>query len=376
MQNVHLIDEAGRILPNEGAGYFFQRLALIAQNRQSRVDAAGQVRYDTHALALKEVEIVLKQIEAGITQGRQDAAASIGGGHGPRDLVHRMQTILEEKRPPLNSMLVFPINTEVRPGARSYEVRRRFHSGEAVVYRGGNGADIPTVGVGMARFQAPIHYFVSKVAIDLMETWSSSFTGIDEFPGKMRHAIRLIEEKENQIVWNGDADLNLLGLLNHPYVDSALSAVPYNSTSQAASIASDVGYWANYAQNVGKGAFESDTWLIAPELETYLRNRAYSATGDKSIMQWILDANPHLKKVVKVRELSNAQGAGIHAMAFVRSGMSKEDASCEIIKPLTPTILPPQMAALGSEHFIISGFGGLNQKNSGDNVIVYVEGGV
>lgn len=372
MENVHLIDGNGNIGAN-ATNYVMQRMIHIANTRKSRVDASGVVRYDTHDLCLRESEAYFKGLV--VQAGRADAVAGIGGGNGPRDLTHRMRTILEEKRPPLTSLQVFPLNTEVPPGARDYEVRRRYYSGEAVVYRGGNGSDIPTVGVGMARFRAPVHYFVSKVAIDLLEQWSGNMLGVDEFPGKLRHAIRVIEEKENQYTWHGNADLNLLGLLNHPYVDTAFSAIAYVAASTATDIAADIAYWANYAHDIGQGAFQSDTWLIAPELDTYLRNRPMSTNSDKSVMTWILDANPSIKKVIRVRELSNAQGAGIHAMAFVRTGMGADDASAEIIKPMSPTVLPPEISALGQLHYLISGFGGLNQKTAGDNVIVYVQGG-
>ena len=91
------------------------------------------------------------------------------------------------------------------------------------------------------------------------------------------------------------------------------------------------------------------------------------------MLDWMLAANPHITRVEVVRELNDAGGTNIHAMAFCRAA-SGSDSSIELVKPMMPTLLPPEQRALASEMFLVSAFGGLNQREVGDNLVVYVEG--
>jgi hypothetical protein len=296
------------------------------------------------------------------------------GMFNPRDLTHRFRTIMEQPTAPLQSREVFPLNTEVPPGALAYEQYRTYSTGQAIVYRGGSGADIPEVGLGMASFQSPVVYVVSKASINWLENLRANMVGLNTQERKMRAARLVIDQLEDDWAWNGSADHGLWGLLNHPYMDVAVSDVPYTSASSADDIAADFAFFANYARNQSGSVFTPDTWLIAPKLASELRNRKYDTNAAKSVMDWMLSANPHIKRVVEVAKLNDAGGAGIHAMAFVRSGTSNADATCEIVKPMMSTLLPPEQRSLVTELFLVSGYGGLNQRETGDNLVVYVQG--
>ena len=250
---------------------------------------------------------------------------------------------------------------------------RTYSTGNAVVYRGGSGADVPEVGIGQATFSAPVIYLISKATINWLESLRANMTGLDTQSRKMRAARRVIDELENKWVYNGSEDYNIFGLLNHPYVTTALSSVNWSDATAADDIAADFGFWANFAENESQSTFQPDTLQIAPKLHNQLANRRYGDNADKSLLDWMLGANKHLTRIEKVRELNDAGGTDIHAMAFTRNGIGAADASAEIIKTLTPTLLPPEQRALTSEMFLVSGFGGLNQREAGDNLIVFVD---
>jgi len=150
--------------------------------------------------------------------------------------------------------------------------------------------------------------------------------------------------------------------------------VPYTSASAADDIVEDFGTWANYASNASGSTFEPDTVVIAPKLYSKLTNRRYGDNADKSVWEWMISNNPHIKNVVKARELNDAGGTGIHAMAFFRRGAGAADSSLEIVKPMTTTLLPPHRQAMNTELWLVSAFGGLNQREAGDNLVVYVQG--
>ncbi len=46
----------------------------------------------------------------------------------------------------------------------------------------------------------------------------------------------------------------------------------------------------------------------------------------------------------------------------------------ELVKPMGATMLPPDRRALSTEMILVSAYGGLNQREAGDNLVVYVEG--
>lgn len=346
----------------------------------SRHDAKGRTVWNTHEMSLRALN---RHFDGAIAGARADAAAlredAFDPGMGmfnPQDLTHRFRNVMEERHQPLVSQVVFPVNTEVPPGALGYTQYRAYSTGEAVVYRGGSGADIPEVGIGQASFTHPCVYLVSKASINWLENLRGNMAGLNTQERKMRAARLVIDQLEDNWTFNGSTEHGLFGLLNHPYVDTALSDVAYTDASTAADIASDFGYWANYASNVSGSAYKPNTLLIAPKLLTALSNRQYGTTAggaSGNVMDWLLKANKHITKVEECPKLNDAGGSGIHAMAFVRSG-GPADTSCEIIKPMMPTLLPPEARALVTELFLVSGFGGLNQREAGDNLIVYVEG--
>ena len=373
-----LVEGNGHVRPIDG-GQLSGRLAMLAHLTQQKLDSVGNKRRNTHKVALRLLEQhfdeAMSTVKAHADAIRTDDFDPTLGMFSPRDLTHRFARVLEEKMPPLNSQRVFPINTEPPPGTLRYEQFRTYSTGEAIVYRGGSGRDIPEVAIGQASFSAPIVYLVSKASIDWLENLRSNMTGLDTQTRKMRAARRAIDELENHWAYNGSVAHGLFGLLNHPFVDTAVSLVEYVDATDADDIASDFSFWANYAENESGSTFQPDTLQIAPKLFNYLSTRRYGDNADKSLLQWLLDANPHITRVEKVRELNDVLGDGQHAIAFTRNGVGAADASAEIVKSLTPTLLPTETRALSSDMFLVSGFGGLNQREAGDNLIVHITGG-
>jgi len=371
------VEENGHVRRLDDSGRVQAGIASLVSLCQTRVDDAGRTVRNTHTTSMKMLgrhfEVALGSVRADAAAVRGDDFAATLGAFNVRDLTYRFQRVMEERLPPLNAMKVFPINTEVSPGALKYEQYRAYSTGQAVVYRGGSGADITEVGIGQATFQAGVVYLVSKATIDWLENLRAGMTGLDVQGRKMRTARRVIDELENKWAFHGSEANGLYGLLNHPYVDTALSQVAYTAASAADDIVEDFGYWANYAENQSASTFQPNTLLIAPKLANALRNRRYGDNADRSMLDWMLAANPHITRVEVVRELNDAGGTNIHAMAFCRAA-SGSDSSIELVKPMMPTLLPPEQRALASEMFLVSAFGGLNQREVGDNLVVYVEG--
>jgi len=122
----------------------------------------------------------------------------------------------------LNAFTAFGLNTEVPPGSLRYEQYRMYATGQAVVYRGGSGAQVPAMGLGQATFSAPVVHLVAKADIDWLSELRANMTGLDLQGRMMRAAQRAIAEWENRAAFEGSVEHGLFGLLNHPYMDTAL----------------------------------------------------------------------------------------------------------------------------------------------------------
>lgn len=379
MDRFLLVSESGHVEPMADYSKVDAGMATLLSLCAPRIDAKGRSVWNTHSTSMTMLERHFDSaVQSALREAqsvRGDSGFSAGMGmFNPRDLTYRFRQVMEERTPPLSAKRIFQVNTEVPPGALDYEQTRVYTTGEAVVYRGGSGADIPEIGIGQAWTKAPVVYLVSKASINWLEQLRVNMTGLDTQARKMRGARLVIEELENRWAFNGAPEHGVFGLLNHPYVDTGLSDVAWIDGTDPDDIAADFAYWANYTRNVSRSAFQVDTWIIGNKLESFLRNKKYSTDASKSLMDWMLQANPHIKTVEVVPEMDDAGGEGIHAMAFVRRGESPADRSVELVKPMMPTVLPPEAGSLATQLFMVSGYGGLNHREVGDNLVVYVEG--
>jgi len=369
--NAHyLLLNGSHVEPMKSFGALSQGVAEIARASVQRSDASGQAYWNTAETAMKVMD---RRVDSYANDLRFDGFDPGMGIFQPRDLTQKMRKVMAEKTAPLNAAKAFSINTEVSPGMLEYEQRRTYATGEAVVYRGGSGSNIPAVGIGAAHFQAPVVYLASMYEMDWLEGLRGGLTGLDIGTAKMRAARLVIDQMINRWTFEGATDYGIYGLLNHPYCDTALSDVDWIAATAADDIVEDFGQWANYSENESGGVFQPDTLLISTKLYNKFSNRRYGDNADKSMMDWMLSANKHIKNVLPIRELNDAGGTNIHAMAFIRKGSGAGDTSAEMIMAMTPTPLPPERTAMSSKMFIVAGFGGLNQREVGDNLVVYVQ---
>lgn len=354
-------------------------------SRKARLDGAMQVRrsdsglWETtrHSTSLKMVEDSFRQ-QIGQIKPRQDSGFSAAMGmFNPRDLTHKMRRALEEKLPPLSADRIFPIDGEVPPDAISYEQWRYYGAGEAVVYRGGLGEDVPTVTLGGSSFTQDVIFVVSRFQVDFLERLRGGRAGIDTQARKMARARRVLAEKRNKWAWEGNSSYKLYGMLNHPYIDTAVSTVAYNGDSANDDVLDDFNFWASYSWRESSGASKPDTVVFAIDTFTYLTQTYRSDGSDMTLLEAMKKANPWLKnwEVADGGELDDANGTDVHAMVFMRRGSGGVfDSSCAIVDVMPATLLPPNQFALGSDYFMVQGMGGLNHSDPDEELIVYVTG--
>jgi hypothetical protein len=158
--NFLLVGANGHVSPLQHTGNVQAGLARLVSMCSARRDSQGRQVYDTHRQSLRllhqHFDSVCSDIRRDAEALREDGFTPGLGMFNPRDLTHRFQTILEERQAPLNAFAAFGLNTEVPPGSLRYEQYRMYSTGQAVVYRGGSGAQVPAMGLGQATFSAPV----------------------------------------------------------------------------------------------------------------------------------------------------------------------------------------------------------------------------
>ena len=274
---------------------------LVAHS-QPHTDDRGRTRWDTYQTSMEMFEARVDAIASELSQ-RNDSAGL--GMFQPRDLVHKMRRSLEEKRPPLNYRKVFDLNTEVPPGALKYEQYRTYSSGEAVVYRGGNGNDVPEVAVANTYFTAPVVYLITRMSVNWLEQLRVNMAGLNTQRLKQNSCIRAIGEAENTFTFEGSEAYNIYGLLNHPYVDKIVSALDFG-TATAQQMSDALQVWANYAEEESGSTFQPDTMLISPKLYNFIVNKKFGSGDPETVLERFRKSNPHITRIEKVRELNDA----------------------------------------------------------------------
>lgn len=373
------IDVNGKLIPMGDVGDVSLRVERMRRDATFKRDAKGRMTSDMHELSLTRTDEALRwMVEDTAREHRRGDAFSPGiGMFNPRDLTHVLRNAMEERLPPHNADRLFPINTEVPVGAATYEQSRLMTTGQSVVYRGGMGDDVPEVDLGQASFQQPVIYLVSSFSIDFLEDARASYTGMNTQARKVAAARRVMAERRNDWAFNGAPAYNMMGWFAHPYIDTAVSQVEYNSNSTADDIIDDQNFWLQYALKNSKQAYTPDTVVYAVETYTYLSStpRNPQSSNDTTILEFLKKANPHIKNWEMANELDDALEPGVHAqLLYYKGNGGAMDRSVELVDVMPPTLLPPEKRALGSKFFMISGFGGTNHVGAGANLLVYLTG--
>ena len=152
---------------------------------QHRVDSAGQHEFTSFNTGFDLLEKGLRyRLDAYREDGiiRNDDFSAALGGTEATDLTFRIREAFTQALPPLQGREVFYQDRRIPPGYLEYRQYRTWMTGQAVVYAGGLGTDVPKVGIGKASAVAPIHYLVSSATIDFLENMRAGLNVLDQTP--------------------------------------------------------------------------------------------------------------------------------------------------------------------------------------------------
>ncbi|MEL6347049.1 MAG: major capsid family protein [Myxococcota bacterium] len=353
------------------------RIARSAAFMKTKQDARGRTLNNLFHMQMQKA----KRYFDGVQQMLRDEAkfhradnfsASLGTFQ-PRTLTQTLGTAFMEKRPPLSHREAYDVNTELMPGVSSFEQHRTYVTGEASIYRGGRAEDVGEIQLATAYLTLPVVYMVVKYSHNWLEEMRQQFTGVNRQIIKARGAIRALEELENKLTYQGSESLGMYGALTHPYVDQLDAALDWgDSSTTPEQISRALHSWANYAEEESGSTYQPDTMQISPKLLNYIANLKFGMGDRDTVLEQFRKANPHIRNILKVQEFNDAGPGGSQVIKFHRRGSGPADRSAELMQVMGSTPLPPDRTALQSTMYVVAAFGGLNQREVGDILIVNV----
>lgn len=323
------------------------------------------IRFDREVAELAGIRVDSAAAE------RFDSASPTAGLFMARQLEQILAKVLETPRPALNAEMLFPVSTEVAPGARTYTIRRFDQTGEAIIWRGGG--NIPRVGLVQEEETRPVRHIASSFAFDIFDQASANFANIGLTAGLLKACRRAVGELRNRLSWYGNAASDVYGVLTYPWLAKKVAATAFDGTASPDDVIAELNAAANYAEEQSNGVFHSTTMITTPYVKNYLANTPRSSTSDKSILAWFLENNSQgITEVKTAHELKGGTGipTGAHGILFTKSG--DEDA-CRLEVPQPFTTLPMQQIGPDFVTIAYESFGGAVMPYAGHSLLLFVD---
>ncbi|MDR2952907.1 MAG: DUF2184 domain-containing protein [Treponema sp.] len=212
----------------------------------------------------------------------------------------------------LKAFVIIPINTSAGPGARTITFRRYTGVGIAKIIND-YAHDLPKVDVYGKEETINVHSLGTSYGYNIMEIRSAAMV-----PGanlELRRALtarRAHDEKVNDIAFRGDAEYNIKGLLNYPGVTEA--TLPADGVSGSTKfrdkttdqVLRDINILTDAINIPTYGREMPDTLLLPLPVYNFLANKRLSEHSEKTLLRYILDNNPAIKRIEWLNELAGA----------------------------------------------------------------------
>lgn len=347
------------------------RNAMDAYNRH--VDQRAIAEYmDTHGELPAGLQAHWREHLDGLPQDRRDALGTgLSGGAGgfPRDFEYIRTQLWEEERQPLNALRLFPRDTSVPLGARSHTARRMVGDGEAEIYRGGSVQVRARTSYKEETFG--VVYIVSAVQTQFFEQLTTDYAGIRQYQNDLRVARRVVDERVNDIFWNGDEPSDVFGILNYPSLATQAFPLTMSDSADPKAIVRAL-HNIQYTPQIRSGATFSPTRMAtSPRVRAFLYSRKHELNGgtDTVMAKYFLDNQDPSFGVQSIEAAQELQGIGPNG----EDGILLYKPSLEsmgLVDIQGTTTLPVfQSSALEQITVVYAAIGGVTMGNVGNHIL-------
>jgi hypothetical protein len=247
----------------------------------------------------------------GMNPMKLDTAESV---YFHRELEHVKTETYDAKSKELKALTLIPISTSAGPASTNITFRRYTCVGFAKIISD-YAKDFPRVDVYGEEESVKVHSIGDSYGYNIMEIRQAAMVpGKDLERRRAMTARRAHEEKINDLALRGEKENHIQGFLDYPGISEVtLPADGSNGATQwklkdEGQILRDLNIITDAVILPTFGRETPDTLLVSRAVYNHLANKRLG-DNDKTLLKYILDNNPDLKKIDWLNELS---GAGVN----------------------------------------------------------------
>lgn len=289
-----------------------------------RFDAANYEHYD-------EADVLA--VSAFRSSGRDQSGAFREDADGiffARQLDYVRSRIYERKYPAMVAGRLVPDSTEAPEWAETITTKVYDEVGIAKVIAN-YADDLPRVDVRGVESTVRVRTIGDSYGYNIAEIKASRATGQGLDVRRAAVARRAIEQKINRVKLKGDADYNLLGLINNPNIGetTGLTGEWADPTTDAAEILADLNALWIAVNTQSKGVHVPDTFVIATTDYTQAATKPLAGFPGMTAMMFFKGAHPEVNFV----QAFEMVGAGTSGNLIMLYELNEENLRHELVQP-------------------------------------------
>ena len=258
-----------------------------------------------------------------------------------RQLVDIDARAYDQLYPELKGTMLFPVKSDIDPGAETYLYEVRDHSGKAK--RVTNWAtDFPSVDTQSGEVEAPLKSYGDCFVYTLQDARRSLMARRSIEDSRALAARAVLARQLDDTIATGDSEVGITGALNNASVPtfSPVTGVWSNSGTDGAEIAQDLMAILSDIRVDSRGSESGDTILLPPSLEE-IATRKLIPNTDVTAMDFFKKNRPGIT-IETWERLETAGSGGVpRIMAYSR----REEKVCALV-PVEFETFPPQQEGL------------------------------
>lgn len=257
--------------------------------------------------------------------------------------------------PELTALKLFPVSSEVNPGAETITYYGYEKTGFAKIIQN-YATDLPRADIKGKPETAHIKSIGDSYGYSVQEMRASRYAGKSLDVRKGESARYAIDKEINRIAWAGDEKAGLMGILsswnNVPLytlsMNSGGTSTQFKDKNPDEILKDFSGAIASMAR-MTMDVERPDTIAVASDVYVYLSTTPRSALSDKTILNWLLENLPDIKEIVRCPELNADNGINPYTGQAVMLLYKSDEEKLTIENPLLFYQYPVQPVKLEME---------------------------
>lgn len=241
-----------------------------------------------------------------------------------RELEYIQRQTRDTKQKKLKGMLLIPVSTETPEWAESITYRRLTRVGLAKVITDYS-HDFPRADVYREEFTIKVKGIGASYGYSKNEIMQASQTGMALSRERAISCKRSIDEKQDDIIWNGDTTYNIQGFLDYPGVSeyttpNGVGGDTEWTTKTPDEIIDDMNNLVTTVISTTNGVEAPDTMIMPIDQFRLIATTRMGDGSDETILSFFLKTNGVIKMVDWVVELAGAgTGSTDRVMVYTKS---------------------------------------------------------